>query len=390
MAVATPQDRPVAHELGRSTAGPPTPWWVLGASALLLAAGLGRKPGSPPRTAHPYGRRAHDRRHRGQALQGEHRREERGRGRSAHTPSEIPARGWKDILVRVYREISDDRVMVTAAGVTFYVLLAIFPAVAALVSVYGLFADPQTIAEHLNEASAFLPGGAVEIIGEQINRVVAQGEATLGATFLIGIAVSLWSANAGIKSLIDALNVVYDETEKRSFIKLNALSLAFTIGIIGFMLVALGAMVVLPVILDYVGLGGVGETIIKLLRWPILLLGVGLGIACIYRYGPNRDKAKWRWITWGSALASIMWLAASILFSWYAANFGSYNETYGSLGAAIGFMMWIWLSTIVILLGAELDAEMEHQTARDTTEGPPRPLGGRGATMSDTVGEASQ
>jgi membrane protein len=280
--------------------------------------------------------------------------------------------------------------MAIAAGVTFYVLLAIFPAVAALVSIYGFFADPQTIAEHLNEVSAFLPGGAVEVIGEQINRVAAQGEATLGATFLIGLAVSLWSANAGIKALIDALNVVYDETDKRSFIKLNALSLAFTVGIIGFMLVALGAMVVLPVILNYVGLGGVAETIIKLLRWPILLLGIGLGIACIYRYGPSRDKAKWRWITWGSAFASIMWLAASILFSWYAANFGSYNETYGSLGAAIGFMMWIWLSTIVILLGAELDAEMEHQTARDTTEGPPRPLGARGATMADTVGEASQ
>jgi membrane protein len=391
MAVAAPQDRPVAHELGRSTAGRPTPWWVLGASALLLAVGLGRKPGSPPRAAHPYGRRALDRTPRRQTLHDhQQRREERERGRSADTPSEIPARGWKDILVRVYREISDDRVMAIAAGVTFYVLLAIFPAVAALVSIYGFFADPQTIAEHLNEVSAFLPGGAVEIIGEQINRVVAQGEATLGATFLIGIAVSLWSANAGIKALIDALNVVYDETEKRSFIKLNALSLAFTTGIIGFMLVALGAMVVLPVILDYVGLGSVGETIIKLLRWPILLLGVGLGIACIYRYGPSRDKAKWRWITWGSALASIMWLAASILFSWYAANFGSYNKTYGSLGAAIGFMMWIWLSTIVILLGAELDAEMEHQTARDTTEGPPRPLGARGATMADTVGEASQ
>jgi membrane protein len=385
MAVAAPQNRPVAQERARDSAGRPTPWWVLGASALLLALGLGRKPGSP-RAAHPFGRRAHDQRHRGQTLHDQQRRQERGRGRSADTPSEIPARGWKDILVRVYREISDDRVMAIAAGVTFYVLLAIFPAVAALVSIYGFFADPQTIAEHLNEVSAFLPAGAVEIIGEQINRVVAQGEATLGATFLIGIAVSLWSANAGIKALIDALNVVYDETEKRSFIKLNALSLAFTIGIIGFMLVALGAMVVLPVILNYVGLGGVAETIIKLLRWPILLLGVGLGIACIYRYGPSRDKAKWRWITSGSALASIMWLAASILFSWYAANFGSYNETYGSLGAAIGFMMWIWLSTIVILLGAEL----EHQTARDTTEGPPRPLGGRGATMSDTVGEASQ
>jgi membrane protein len=388
--VAVPQDRPVVHELGRSSAGRQTPWWVLGASALLLALGLGRKPGSPPRTAHPFGRRAHDQRHRGQTLHDQERREQRGRGRSADTPSEIPARGWKDILVRVYREISDDRVMAIAAGVTFYVLLAIFPAVAALVSIYGFFADPQTIAEHLNEVSAFLPGSAVEIIGEQINRVVAQGEATLGATFLIGIAVSLWSANAGIKALIDALNVVYDENEKRSFIKVNALSLAFTIGIIGFMLVALGAMVVLPVILNYVELEGVAETIIKLLRWPILLLGVGLGIACIYRYGPSRDKAKWRWITWGSVLASIMWLAASILFSWYAANFGSYNETYGSLGAAIGFMMWIWLSTIVILLGAELDAEMEHQTARDTTEGPPRPLGVRGATMADTVGEDSQ
>jgi membrane protein len=226
-------------------------------------------------------------------------------------------------------------------------------------------------------------------LSESRSTAFAQGEAALGVTFLIGIAVSLWSANAGIKALIDALNVVYDETEKRSFIKLNALSLAFTIGIIGFMLMALGAMVVLPVILNYVGLGGVAEIVIRLLRWPILLLGVGLGIACIYRYGPSRDKAKWRWITWGSALASIMWLAASILFSWYAANFGSYNETYGSLGAAIGFMMWIWLSTIVILLGAELDAEMEHQTARDTTEGPPRALGARGATMADTVGEAS-
>jgi membrane protein len=206
MAMAAPQNRSVAQELGHSSAERRTPWWVLGASALLLAVGLGRKPGSPARAARPNGRRAHDQWPRRQTLHDQRRREERGRGRSADTPSEIPGRGWKDILVRVYREISDDRVMAIAAGVTFYVLLAIFPAVAALVSVYGLFADPQTIAEHLNEVSAFLPGGAVEIIGEQINRVVAQGEATLGATFLIGIAVSLWSANAGIKALIDALN----------------------------------------------------------------------------------------------------------------------------------------------------------------------------------------
>jgi membrane protein len=148
-------------------------------------------------------------------------------------------------------------------------------------------------------------------------------------------------------------------------------------------------MVVLPIVVDYVGLGGVAETVIELLRWPILLFAVAGGIACLYRYGPSRDKAKWRWITWGSAFAALMWIAASMLFAWYAEHFGSYNKTYGSLGAAIGFMTWIWLSTIVILVGAELDAEMEHQTARDTTEGPPKPLGVRGATMADTVGQAA-
>jgi membrane protein len=234
-----------------------------------------------------------------------------------------------------------------------------------------------------------LPGGAIEIIGEQVRRLTAQGDTALGLTAVVGIAISLWSANAGMKALIDALNIVYDETEKRGFIKLNMVSLTFTVGIIGFLLVALGAMVVLPVALEYAGLGGSTETLFKVARWPALFVVVAFGLACIYRYGPSRDKPKWRWITPGSAVASFLWLVASLLFSWYAENFGSYNETYGSLGAAIGFMMWIWISTVVILLGAELDAEMEHQTARDTTEGRPRPLGARGATMADTVGEAT-
>jgi membrane protein len=380
--------RAAPHPPGRVPDGgvQSTPWWVLGASAVLLALGFGRAPGSPSRAAVPRDRTGDRRpRHHGRAVA-----DRRGdRGRSATTPSEIPAAGWKDILLRVYRSISEDRVLAISAGVTFYVLLAIFPAIAALVSIYGLFADPQAIAAHLAEAGSVLPGGAVEIIGEQVNRLAAQGEATLGATMLVSIAISLWSANAGVKALIDALNIVYDEKEKRGFVKLNAVSLAFTAGIVGFLLLALAAMVVLPVVLNFIGLGDAAETLIKLVRWPLLLLAVGLGIACIYRYGPSRDKPKWRWITWGSALAAIVWLAASVLFSWYAANFGSYNKTYGSLGAAIGFMTWIWLSTIVILLGAELDAEMEHQTARDTTEGRPRPLGSRGATMADTVGEAA-
>jgi len=385
-----PQSRPEAGPAARSSALRPTPLWVVGASALLLALGFGHKPGTAHRAPQRRGPGPHQHsRQRGEHTRNVHRGEERGRGRSATTPSEIPARGWKDILVRVYREISDDRVVAIAAGVTFYILLAIFPAIAALVSIYGLFADPQTISEHLSNASALLPGGAVDIIGEQINRLTAQSDTTLGATFLIGLAISLWSANAGIKALIDALNIVYDETEKRGFFKLNTVSLTFTIGFIGFILLALGAMVVLPIVVDYVGLRGFAETVIKLVRWPVLFVAVAFGIACLYRYGPSRDKAKWRWITWGSAFAALMWIAASMLFAWYAENFGSYNKTYGSLGAVIGFMTWIWLSTIVILVGAELDAEMEHQTARDTTEGPPKPLGTRGATMADTVGEAA-
>jgi membrane protein len=357
---------------------------------LLLALGFGRKPGTPRRAVQRHEPRGLLRRGQREPEGRDARRaREPGRGRAATTPSEIPARGWKDVLVRVYHEVSDDRVVAIAAGVTFYVLLAIFPAVAALVSLYGLFADPQTIAEHLNDASSFLPGGAVEIIGEQINRVAAQGEATLGAALIIGLAISLWSANGGIKALIDALNIVYDETEKRSFFKLNALSLTFTIAFVGFLLVALGAMVILPVVIDYLGLARIAETAMKILRWPILFVAVALGIACLYRYGPSRDKPKWRWVTWGSAFAALVWIAASMLFAWYAENFGSYNKTYGSLGAAIGLMTWIWLSTIVILMGAELDAEMEHQTARDTTAGPERPLGARGATVADNVGRAT-
>jgi membrane protein len=365
-----------------------TPWWVVGAGALLLAMGLGRKPLTAAQRSRARRRSGTGRDMRTHAREG-HGRELDNRGRSATTPSEIPARGWKDILVRTYHEIGEDRVISIAAGVTFYVLLAIFPAIAALVSLYGLFADPQTISEHIKDIGAVLPGGAVDIIAEQINRVTAQGSGTLGVTFFTGLAISLWSANAGIKALVDALNIVYGEKEKRGFIKLNALSLTFTVGIIAFMLLAMGAMVALPIALDYIGLGRTTEILIKLGRWPVMFLVVASGIALLYRYGPSRDTAKWRWVTWGSALAAFIWIVASILFSWYAANFGSYNKTYGSLGAVIGFMTWIWISTIVILVGAELDAEMEHQTARDTTEGRPRPLGARGARMADTVGEAA-
>jgi len=309
---------------------------------------------------------------------------EPGRGRQVDAPSEIPAAGWKDIALRLYKEFSNDRILLVAAGVTFYAILALFPAIAALVSIYGVVADPSTINQHLNELRGVLPDGAIDIVGGQVKRLTAKGDTALGLTAVVGILISLWSANGGMKAVFDALNIAYEEEEKRSFIMLNLQSLAFTAGALLFVILALTGIVVVPAALQMLGLDR-EAWYIALLRFPALLVLVIGGLAVLYRFGPSRRKPKWRWVTWGSAVAGTLWLVASGLFSWYVANFGSYNETYGSLGAAIGFMTWIWLSTSVVLLGAELNAEMEHQTARDTTEGTQKPLGTRQARMADTV-----
>jgi membrane protein len=276
-------------------------------------------------------------------------------------------------------------VMTEAAGITFYTLLALFPALAALISIYGLFADPSTISDHLAALSGIIPGGGMDIITDQVKRITAKGSSALGFGAVIGLATSLWSSNQAMKAFVDSLNVVYGEHEKRGFFLRLAVTMAFTVVGILFLLVAMAGVVVLPVALKLVGLGETLETVLSLARWPILLLGIGVFLACLYRYGPSRDRAQWRWVSWGSGFAAVAWVAFSLGFSWYVTNFGNYNETYGSLGAAIGFMTWIWLSSTVVLVGAELDAEMEHQTARDTTTGPERPLGARGAQMADTV-----
>lgn len=311
-----------------------------------------------------------------------------GRGRSAQTPAEIPKRGWKDILLGIWKNLGKDRVVVVAAGVTFYSILALFPAIAALVALYGLFAEPSTIASHLDSIAGLVPGGAIEVMRDQITRVASQGRTALGLTFIVSLLVSLWSANAGMKSLFDALNLVYDESEKRGFFKLNLVSLTFTLLTIVFVMVAIGAVVVVPVVLNFLGLGDATELVIKIARWPALFIVVTLALAFLYRYGPSREKARWHWLTWGSVFAAVGWLVVSILFSWYAENFGNYNKTYGSLGAIIAFMFWIWLSIIVVLIGGELNVETEHQTVRDTTTGAPKPIGARGATIADTVGAA--
>ena len=317
-----------------------------------------------------------------------HRAKEPGRGRRATAPWEIPWAGWKDILWRVYASINDNRLLAVAAGVVFYSLLAIFPAVAAFVSLYGLIADPSTVAAHLSLASGILPSGAVDILHEEITKLVAKSDAKLSFGFITGLAVALWSANAGMKAIIDALNVVYDEKEKRSFVRLNLVSLLFTFVAILLLMVALAAIVIAPIIFSMVGLSTLFSLAVADLRWLLLLLLATVALAAIYRYGPSRREARWQWLSVGSVAAAIGWLISSLLFSWYISNFGAYNATYGSLGAAVGMMMWMWISAIVILLGAELNAEIEHQTARDSTVGSEKPLGRRGAVMADTVGAA--
>lgn len=307
-------------------------------------------------------------------------------GREAEAPSQIPAQGWKDILFRTFSSISEQRLMALAAGSTFYVLLAIFPAIAALVAIYGLFSDPGMIGKQLTLMQGLLPAGATDVLGQELKRLSSQSNGTLSFALVAGLAIALWSANSGVKALFDSLNQVYGEKETRSFFKLNLITLIFTIISILLLAVALAAVVVLPAIVDRLGISDFTATISQVARWPFLFIVLAIVLAFVYRFGPNRREPKWRWVTWGSAAAALLWIIASLLFSWYAANFGSFNKTYGSLGAIVGFMIWIWISMIVVLLGAELDAEMEHQTARDTTVGAARPQGQRGVYVADTVG----
>jgi membrane protein len=313
---------------------------------------------------------------------------EPGRGRRAVSPAEIPWKGWKDIFWRTVSQTSEDRLLAISAGVVFYGLLALFPAVTALVSCYGLFAKPDSINDHLSFLAGVMPAEAYSIVQDQIARVVAKGQAGLSLGFAIGLLFALWSANAGMKALMDALNIVNEEKEKRSFVRLNLVSLAFTAAAIVAMLGAVGAVVVTPLLLSPVGLAGMTEEIVRFARWPALTAAMLLGLSVLYRYGPSRRAAKWQWISVGAAFATLTWFSGSAALSYYFANFANYNATYGSLGAAIGTMMWMWMSAIVVLFGAELNSEIEHQTARDTTVGTEKPLGARGAAMADTVGEA--
>jgi membrane protein len=292
----------------------------------------------------------------------------------AATPQPVPERraGWWQILKRTFAEVNADRVLAVAGGVTFYGLLSLFPAITVLVSLYGLLADRESIAGHLGMLGTVLPEGAMSIISEQVARIAAAGGTGLSLAAIIGTLIALWSANAAMKAMMDALNIAYDTEETRSFLRLNLVSLAFTLSAIVGLIVLFAGIAAVPVLLDLVWLGATADVLIWAGRWPVIFLMVILALAVLYRFAPDRPNVRWRWVTPGSFIAALGLLALSMLFSWYAANIGKFNETYGSLGAVIGFMTWMWLSATIILAGAELNAEVENAKRRSA---PAQPAG---------------
>jgi membrane protein len=289
-----------------------------------------------------------------------------GRPRLATTPADAPqdisARGWRRIAARVWSEFNADQIPQIAGGVAFFALLSIFPALAAFVSLYGLFADVGEVPRHLAIMAGILPRSALAFVSEEMTRLAGGKHAPLGWAFAISLGLSLLSANGAVKALFNGLNTAYEARENRGLIVLNLTSLAFTVGGLAFVLASLGVVVAAPQVLRAVGWsGGINPLLISILRWPALLVASTASLALLYRFGPARPLARWRWITPGSVLASVAWLVVSMGFSWYVANVGHYERTYGSLGAVVGFMTWLWLSSIVILAGAEVNAEIEAE-----------------------------
>ncbi|MFZ0258095.1 MAG: YihY/virulence factor BrkB family protein [Gammaproteobacteria bacterium] len=312
---------------------------------------------------------------------------EEGRGRTATRPHQIPASGWRDILARIKQGLSDDHVSIVSAGVAFYALFALFPALAAFVSIYGLITDPTQVQQQLSALSSLLPQDAYALVQQQLKNVASQAGGALTAGAIGALLLALWGATKGVKALFDALNIVYDEEENRSFFKLNALALLLTVGAILFGTFTLILIAALPAVLGNLGLSELVRNLLSFGRWPLLAVVLMLALAVMYRFGPSREQPQWRWVTWGAIAATLLWLIGSVAFSIYVSNFGSYDKTYGSMGAVVILLMWLYLSAYVVLLGAELNAETEHQTTQDTTTGAPERLGRRGAHVADSVGE---
>lgn len=311
---------------------------------------------------------------------------EENRGRKATVPGQIPKFGWWDILVLVKDQISTDNVSIVAAGVAFYGTLALFPALAALVSIYGLLTSQHEVQEQITSLSDFLPKEAQSIIHEQLMSISTSAESALSFGAIFGLLLAIWSASKGMTALITSLNIAYNEEETRGFLKTTALALGLTfLGII-FLIFTLFLITMLSTVLKLFGFGEVAQTGLSLARWPLLAGIVMLGLALLYRYAPCRNKPQWQWVSWGAGIATTLWIIGSSVFASYANDYGNYNQTYGSLGAAVILLMWFWLTAFIVMIGAELNSEMERQTTKDSTVGEPKPMGQREAYSADSLG----
>jgi membrane protein len=310
-----------------------------------------------------------------------------GPGRRADLPTQIPLKGWRDVALRVKERIKRDDVSLLAAGVAFFALLALVPGLVAVVSLYGLIANPSDIQRNVDDVLAAAPQEVRDLIQSQLSSIVASSPRGLGFGVVAGVALALWSASSAMKHLITAMNHAYKEEETRGFLRLRGLALLFTIGAVLTLLVVLFALVVAPNSLSGDSVGVI-RSFVLVLRWPLLALCGMVGLAMLYRYAPDRAEPRWSWASPGAIFATVAWLVASIGFTIYVENFGRYNETYGALSAVVVLMLWLYIGAYVAIAGGELNAELEHQTARDTTTGRPRPMGRRGAYMADTLGKS--
>jgi len=311
-------------------------------------------------------------------------------GIQAEKPTEIPWRGWKQILKRAWAENKADNMPIIAGGVAFFGFLSIFPALIALLSLYGLVATPETVARQVESLSEQLPESAAQIITEQLNAIVANSGSALTFGLIVSILAALWSASGGVGNLITAVNLAYDEVEARNFVKLKLMSLGLVLGSIVFVVITFGLVAVVPAVLDALPLGVVGTILAQVVRWVLLLAVFAGALAVLYRVAPDRDAPRFSWVSLGAVVVTVVWALVSVGFSLYVDNFGSYDKTYGAIAGVIVLMLWLYLTCYLVLLGAEINAEAEHQTAHDTTAGEPRPMGDRDAKMADELPESPE
>ena len=307
------------------------------------------------------------------------------RGQEANQPGGIPIRGWWDISKRIFNQMGRDNLSLVSAGVAFYALLAIFPAIAATVSIYAYFASPMEISEHLSKFVTVLPESSRELILSQVSDFSQSSQASLSLSAIGTLFITIWSSSKGSQALITACNISYHEYEKRSFLRALLVRFLFAVGAISVAIFALFIIGILPIALNMVGLKSGLDFLIKALSWPLLAFMFHFALVLLYRYAPHRKVAKWRWITLGSLFATVLWIIASIGFSFYVSNFASYNETYGSLGGVVIMLMWLYISAYIVILGAVINAATEQQTEKDSTVGPPKEMGQRGAYVADHV-----